>query len=73
MKTYAFHLSRAGQPEPDVLSIVVSGERRARELAAEILRRSPDHLAIAAWTDGEPAFRIAGTDADLPRSPNLGC
>ena len=73
MKAYVFHLSRAGQSEPDVLSVAVSGERRARELAAEILRRSPDHLAIAAWTDGEPAFRIAGTDDEPPHSPSLGC
>lgn len=58
MQAYIFHLSRAGQPEPDVLSVVVSGERRARELAGEILRRSPDHLAIAASTEGVPAFQL---------------
>ena len=65
MKTYVFHLSRAGQPEPDVLSVVVSGERRARELAGEILRRSPDHLAVAAWTDGAPAFQVRAADDEI--------
>ena len=65
MRTYVFHLSRAGQPEPDVLSVVVSGERRARGLAAEILARSPDHLAIAAWTGGAPAFQVRADDDEI--------
>lgn len=72
MQAYVFHLSRAGRPEPDVLSVVVSCERRARELAGEILRRSPDHLSIDAWADDQPVFRLPGTDDDLPRWPNLG-
>jgi hypothetical protein len=65
MRTYVFHLSRAGQPEPDVLSVVVSGERRARALAAEILGRSPEHLAIAAWADDAPAFRLSAADDEI--------
>jgi hypothetical protein len=80
MQTFIFHLSRTGQSEPDVLSVTVSGGDRARELAGEILRRSPDHMAIAAWADGLPVFQLPepegagrfGTESDLPRSPNLG-
>ena len=64
MQTYIFHLTRTGQPEPDVLSVTVSGDRRARELAGEILGRSPDHLAIEVWFEGLPAFAVsAGEEA----------
>jgi hypothetical protein len=69
MQTYIFQLSRAGQPEPDILSVTVSGDIRARELAGEILRRSPDHLTIVAGSDGEPAFQLPG---ELPGAGNAG-
>lgn len=63
MQTYIFHLTRANQPEPEILSVTVSGDHRARELAGEILGRSPDHLAIEVWFDGVPAFALAAGDA----------
>ncbi|WGM40915.1 hypothetical protein [Caulobacter sp. NIBR1757] len=63
MQTYLFHLTRAGEPEPDVLSVTVSGDARARELAGEILGRSPDHLAVEVWFDGLPVFGLRLKDA----------
>lgn len=62
MQTYIFHLTRAGAPEPDILSVTVSGDARARELAGEILRRDPDHLAIEVWFEGLPVFGLPATD-----------
>ncbi len=78
MQTFIFQLTRASQAEPDVLSVTVSGDGRARELAGEILRRSPDHLAIAAWADGVALFQLPesgdfdSTETDQSRSPDWG-
>ncbi len=58
MQTYIFHLIRSGKPEPDILSVTVSGDHRARELAGEILGRSPHNLAVEVWFDGASAFAL---------------
>ncbi|HYE44955.1 MAG TPA: hypothetical protein VEA44_04185 [Caulobacter sp.] len=68
MQSYILHLTRAGADEPEVVSITVGRESRARELALELLGRWPDAASIKAWLDGVPVFELTAA----PSEPSAG-
>jgi len=58
MRRFHFFIDDVGHSQPLEMTVEVAGVPRARELAAEVLARSPTHVGVEVCEDGERVFGI---------------
>ncbi|HEY2709610.1 MAG TPA: hypothetical protein VGI95_16290 [Caulobacteraceae bacterium] len=58
MKTFHFYIDDAGSGAPRELVVETRDEARAREMAEEMLRQSPEHLGVEVCDGGARVFGI---------------